>query len=469
MHAEEELLYLNKWFVKIYMAFTGFIAFAYAIYYAISDNPYKEIFVVVACILALFSIISGLVTYRKNNASEKLYRLCGWTFMLYYTAILLYTNNPAVFSYILPVLLMLIMYQDIKYLRKVCTVVIIVNILDMISEFLVKHTSSNTPIDSFVIQFLVTIIAVIAFQLATKVLIHINEGRVNSIAASREQLKSSVQDIDTQLSILDKSSKRMKDTMEEVDRGIASTASAAEDQLEKTTQIQGRISAIEEAAHGILTNMDATSEQVEAGTNEMEGLVRGADKSVADGSLVINRLDELKSNMDEMNSITDLIDGIAFQSSLMALNARVEASRAGEAGKGFGVVATEMSGMSDKTKEATAVIATKLEDAKQSLSELVEAVTGMVHSIHDEKQNTERTACILDTIRTNTEEVHTSVKSLLSDISTLGAANEGIVGAVQTISATAQEVTALAREALNIEIGNVESINQISQTVSELS
>ena len=468
MHGEEELLYLNKWFMKIFMPFTGFIAFAYAIYYAVSDNPYKEVFVVVAVIIALFSIISGLITYRKNRASDKLYRQCGWTFMLYYTAILLYTNNPAVFSYILPVLLMLIMYQDYKYLRRLGTAVIIINLVDMVSEFAIKHTNKDTPIDSFIIQFLVTIISVIIFQLATKALVHINQGKIDAITESREQLKSSVHEIDEQLTRLNKSSEHMRTTMEEVDNGIGATAMAVQNQMEQTTQIQDHITAIEEAANGILTNMQATTDQVQAGATEMEGLVAGSEESVSAGALLIKRLDELKASMDEMNSITDLISGIAFQSSLMALNARVEASRAGEAGKGFGVVATEMSGMSGKTKEATEVITNKIEDAKTSLAELVDAVTEMIKRINSEKQNTDRTATILETIRTNTEEVHTSVKSLLADISTLSAANEGIVSSIQTISATSEEVTALAREALNVEIGNADSIAQISKTVSAL-
>lgn len=469
MHAEEELRFLNSWFVKIFMPFTGFIAVAYAVYYAISDRPYKEIFVVVAMIVALISILSGLRTYKKNHASDKLYKQCGWTYMVYYTLILFYTDNPAVFSYILPILLMLIMYQDIRFLRKMGTAVIIVNILDMISEFAIKKTSGTTPIDSFIIQFLVSIISVIIFQLATKALTKINGDRVNTIAESREQLKNSVHEIDQQLIVLSKSSNHMKNTMEEVDRGIGSTAAAVQNQMEQTTQIQDHIAAIEQAANGILNNMQATTEQVEAGTSEMEGLVAGSQESVAAGSQLIRKLDELKASMDEMNSITDMIDDIAFQSYLMALNARVEAQRAGEAGKGFGVVATEITGMSDKTKAATAVIAAKVEDAKNSLNELVAVITGMIDGINSEKQNTDRTADILNTIRANTDEVHNSVKSLLLDISTLSAANEGIVGSIQTISATSEEVTALAREALTVEIGNAESITRISETVSALS
>lgn len=469
MQREEELRYLNRWFIRIFVSFTGFIAFAYAIYYAVSDNPYKEVFVVVAVILALFSIIRGLLTYRKNHASDKLYRQCGWTFMLYYTAILLYTNNPAVFSYVLPVLLMLIMYQDAAYLKKLGAVVITINIVDMVSEFTIKHTNKDTPIDSFIIQLLVTVISVIIFQLATKALIHINEGRVNAISQSREALKDSVRAIDEQLVLLSKSSKKMKGKMEEVDKGIGGTVTAVSDQMQQTTEIQDHITAIKDAVDGIYKNMEITADQVEAGTGEMAGLVAGSQESVAAGSLLIGKLDELKASMDEMNGITDLIDGIAFQSSLMALNARVEASRAGEAGKGFAVVANEISGMSAKTKEATSVINDRIEDSKKSLSELVEAVTDIIESINSEKQNTDRTAEILQTIRSNTEEVHESIKTLLQDISTLSSANAGIVNSIGTISATSEEVMNLARSALNIEISNADSISRISETVSALS
>lgn len=468
MHAEKELIYLNRWFVRIFMPFTGFIAVAYAVYYAVSENPYKEIFVVVAAAIAAFSIILGLVTYKKDHASEKLYKQCGWTFMLYYAAILFYTNNPAVFSYVLPVLLMLIMYQDYKYLQKLGAVVIILNLLDMASEFLIKHTSQNTPIDSFIIQFLVSIISVVIFQLATKALIHINEGRVSVIAQSREQLSGSVREIDRQLVRLSRSSSDMKNTMEEVDRGIAATAGAAQDQMARTTQIQDRITDIAGAADEILRNMQETDSNVTEGTAEMDTLVTTSKESVAAGSLLITKLDSLKAGMDEMNSVTALIDEIAFQSYLMALNARVEASRAGEAGKGFGVVATEMSGMADRTKEATAVISDKIEDVKTSLSELVEAITGIIEGINCEQQNTDRTAAALEKIKTNTEGVHLSVKDLMDDISALRAANEGIVSSIQTISATSEQVTALARKALTVETENADSISKISKTVSAL-
>jgi len=63
-------------------------------------------------------------------------------------------------------------------------------------------------------------------------------------------------------------------------------------------------------------------------------------------------MDRIVESSGKISRITDLIEQIAFQTSLLALNAGVEAARAGEAGRGFAVVATEVLALAQRSSEA---------------------------------------------------------------------------------------------------------------------
>lgn len=79
-----------------------------------------------------------------------------------------------------------------------------------------------------------------------------------------------------------------------------------------------------------------------------------------------------------------MIESIAFQTNIMALNANVEAAHAGDSGRGFAVVATEISNMSTQTKEATDNISDLIHNATTSLDDLVASVTEMSTALTSE-------------------------------------------------------------------------------------
>ncbi|MFA5677361.1 MAG: methyl-accepting chemotaxis protein [Pseudomonas sp.] len=118
--------------------------------------------------------------------------------------------------------------------------------------------------------------------------------------------------------------------------------------------------------------------------NALQGKAATMESGLTEAS---HQVETLSEHSGEINSIVDLIGGIASQTNLLALNAAIEAARAGEAGRGFAVVASEIRQLAERTAQATSEIVGKIEELQQ----ITGAVQAYIQSQSDLAEDFSRT------------------------------------------------------------------------------
>lgn len=148
-------------------------------------------------------------------------------------------------------------------------------------------------------------------------------------------------------------------------------AKAAEEMSTNSKQINDNAELASQQATQAMNASSASSQQL----NDNIKVVNSLNESVGDAA---NKIEVLQQKASEIQSITDVIDGISSQTNLLALNAAIEAARAGEQGRGFAVVADEVRALAAKTADATKQIGEMLNQISSETGETTAVMTTIV-------------------------------------------------------------------------------------------
>ncbi|MBT5161511.1 MAG: methyl-accepting chemotaxis protein, partial [Alphaproteobacteria bacterium] len=123
---------------------------------------------------------------------------------------------------------------------------------------------------------------------------------------------------------------------------------------------------------------------------------------------------DLAEAAQRIGDVVDLINDIAEQTNLLALNATIEAARAGEAGKGFAVVASEVKNLASQTAQATEDIGGQIGGIQQTTKEAVSAIESIGSTIAEMNEIATAIATAVEEQGTATNEISRNVQDAAS-------------------------------------------------------
>ncbi|PSW22157.1 methyl-accepting chemotaxis protein [Photobacterium sanctipauli] len=252
---------------------------------------------------------------------------------------------------------------------------------------------------------------------------------------------------------------------EQIKASASNNASATQQQLSEIEQVATALNEMASATQEVSNNATVTADKTAScndlalrGNTSVQKTVDEIHNLGDEVTTTSSTIAELKEKSEHINTVLEVIKGIAEQTNLLALNAAIEAARAGEQGRGFAVVADEVRALAQRTQNSTEEIEGIINDLQASSTEA------------SQQMNTTRST-LAQTLEESGQAIQ-ALEEIITDIRQINDMNTQVATATEEQNAVAGEVSekVVAINSITTSVtSNAAHVGELSSRLEEIS